>query len=217
MIPNKIKNNSMKRVKIAFKGLTVPEKIEKARSIVDKMNGNASFTTPDPTLAEVTKAINDLEAAQNKAADGGKTNTAIMHQRDKDLLVLITSLAGYVQSVSRGDELVILSSGFEIAGRGSINNAPLPAPLGLHVVNGVLEGQLVLTWKKVKGALNYVVQQANDPLTGSNDDFETLAPSSKTKYTVNDLQAGKKYWFRIAAIGISGVGAYSDPANKMSL
>jgi predicted phage tail protein len=212
-----IKNHIMKRVRISFSGLTIPQKIEKTRVIVSKMTGNVAFATPNPDLAEINKIVNELETAYTAAQQGGKTLTATMYQKEKELDILITSLAGYVQSFSRGDEVLILSTGFDVVSKNPTNNEPLPAPLSLHVVNGVLERQLVLTWAKVKGAKNYVIQQANDPLTGGDDDFETIGTATKTKFTAINLQAGKKYWFRVAAIGTPGIGAFSDPANKMSL
>lgn len=205
----------MKRVKSSFARLTIPQKIEKARSIVDKMTGNVDFPTPDPTLPDVSKAVDELESAHTAAKQGGKAKTALMYQKEQVLDVLITSLAGYVQSASRGDEVKILSTGFDVVGKSATQTTPLVSPVGLEVANGVLEGQLLLSWKKVKGGLNYVIQQADDPL--NTDTWETIGTSTKTKFTVNDLQAGKKYWFHVAAIGTPGVGAFSDPACKMSL
>ena len=53
----------MSRVKQGFSGLSVPEQVERARLIVTKTTGNASYTTPNPALADVSAAATALETA----------------------------------------------------------------------------------------------------------------------------------------------------------
>ena len=51
--------------------------IEFARNTVTMMTGNPSFTTPFVPLAQITSAVNDLEAKFNLALNGGKEQKAV--------------------------------------------------------------------------------------------------------------------------------------------
>lgn len=53
----------MPKVKLNLKSLSTSEKVEKAHLIVKALTGNSSFTTPQPALAAVTTAANDLATA----------------------------------------------------------------------------------------------------------------------------------------------------------
>jgi hypothetical protein len=53
----------MAQIKLNFSRLSIPEKIARARQIVTAMTGNARFSTPQPPLAAITTATNELEQA----------------------------------------------------------------------------------------------------------------------------------------------------------
>ena len=87
----------MAKLKMGFDKLTVPSQVERARNIINSISGNANFTTPNPTLADVTTANNALETAFNESRYRDKNKVATMRLRRKELLFLITQLAAYVQ------------------------------------------------------------------------------------------------------------------------
>ena len=69
----------MAKIKLNLKSLSTPEKIARARQIVTALTGNKDFTTPNPSLAQVTAAIDavaqlndDVQAA--RAAARAKTS-----------------------------------------------------------------------------------------------------------------------------------------------
>src|SRR6187397_2571501 len=88
--------------------------IEKARKILAAMTGNVSFPTPIPTLIVLEGLIDALSAAYENAINGGKTQKALMRIALKDLMAALKTMLGYVQSVSSGDETMILSSGYDV-------------------------------------------------------------------------------------------------------
>ncbi|MBV8860139.1 MAG: hypothetical protein JOZ02_24625, partial [Acidobacteria bacterium] len=57
----------MSKVKLNFDRLSIPEKVARAQQVVAAMTGNTNFTTPTPTLAALTTAINELETATSDA------------------------------------------------------------------------------------------------------------------------------------------------------
>src|SRR5437762_1048104 len=120
----------MARVKLGFSGLSVPAQIERGRSIVVEMSGNANFPTPNPALAGVTTAINALETAYNESRGRDKVKMDIMRLRRAEFLNLMRTLGAYVQETTAGDEEEILSSGFAVVTRGP--KPPVGKILGLQ-------------------------------------------------------------------------------------
>jgi hypothetical protein len=65
----------------------------------------------------------------------------------------------------------------------------------------------------------YVWQIAVDPLpdeTNGDPDqgWKHIAVTSRASYKIENLEAGKKYWFRVASIGKNGRNPWSEPLNK---
>src|SRR5918912_1221168 len=57
----------MSKIKLNLQRLNIPEKLARSRQIVAAMTGNADFASPQPTLAQITDAINELAAAFDAA------------------------------------------------------------------------------------------------------------------------------------------------------
>ena len=95
--------------------LTVPQKITQSRFVVDSISNNSAlFPSPIPTLPSVVDAINALENAWNDAADGGKHKTAMMHEKETDLMKIMFDVAHYVERVANGDSEVVVASGLYV-------------------------------------------------------------------------------------------------------
>ncbi|NNV54942.1 fibronectin type III domain-containing protein [Limnovirga soli] len=196
----------MSQVKLGFYALSIPDKILKARNIVTLMTGNAAFTTPNPALATVTTAANELETAFNDAADGGRTKTAIRDSKEAELDALMAQLSAYVQEISEGDALIILSSGMEVRAE-KTPPQDLPAPQGLEAITGDNEGEIVLRWKRVDKSKAYLFQKSADGATGWENIITT---STKAKALLSGLPTATKMWFRVCAVGSRGNSPWSD-------
>jgi len=100
------------RVALNMSKLSVPQKINKTRMMADAILSNPStFINPNPTIAVVQSATDDLEIAWNEAADGGKSKTALMHDKEADLMKLLILLVAYVENIADGDIEVIHLAG----------------------------------------------------------------------------------------------------------
>jgi len=84
----------------------------------------------------------------------------------------------------------------------------------LKVTPGQTDGSVKISWTKVRGARAYNVERALDSSHGL--DWSNVLSSSKTRAIVNSMQSGHRYWFRVAAIGAAGQGAWSDPVSKIA-
>lgn len=190
--------------------MSIPDKVQFARQIVQNMTGNPNFPTPDPALAAVTTSTDESESSFNDARTArqiAKSKTSIQDDRAAALDWLLTKLASYVEGASNGDKAIIESSGF------SIRNAaapvgPLPAPTALLAEPSDHPGAADLTWQMDRDVRLYLIERAEDADVLV---FRLIETATKKQASVNSMVSGKKYWFRVSAAGPSGQGPWSDP------
>jgi hypothetical protein len=204
------KNKSMKtRAKLGLATKSIPAKIELSNTIELKMTGNEKFPSPKPPLLEVKTATDELEKAYSLAQTGGKQQTAEMYQKEAVLDNLLTLLAGYVEGVADGNDAIILSAGMDVQSERTPAQLPDP-PENLKVVNGAIENSLMLSWDNAKFAKVYQIEQNSNDLLPENE-WQIIAVQTKRKLEVTDLVSGKKYGFRIKAVGVKGTGGATNP------
>ncbi|MCX6198548.1 MAG: fibronectin type III domain-containing protein [Bacteroidetes bacterium] len=199
----------MSRIKIDF-NKPVTEQVAKSRDIQTKMTGNPNFLTPNPTLAQLKTATDDLENAYTEALNRDKAKKALMRIARQVLKDLIVKLADYIQITGDSDETKILSSGF------GVRKVPTPVsvpdvPTDVKVTATEFDSQLDITSKSVKGAITYLLEMCMDPLLEKN--FSPVEISTKSSIRVKDLAPGTKYWFRLLAFNTAGKSGWSNPAS----
>jgi hypothetical protein len=206
----------MSNIKTNLSKMNTVQKVQRARQVITKMTGNATFTTPAPALTALTTAADAAEASNNAAlAARASSKQATSTQKDKDLALtaLLLQEAAYVQNITAGDKTKIESAGFEVRNP-SAPIGPLPAPQDIELNANVNPGNMGLKWKKVRGAASYVVERALDgaaPL-----DYISVATPTNTKVVVNTMTSGLRYWFRVAAINTDGPGLWTLPVSKIA-
>ena len=80
--------------------LSVSALITYAGGIVKRMTGNPSFPNPTPTLAAVSAAIDDLQAAETAALARTKGAVATRNDKRAALVLLLKQLRGYIQTTA---------------------------------------------------------------------------------------------------------------------
>ena len=213
----------MKKVKVSLglKKFSAGDKVELARAIVLAMTGNSNFTTPVPALNVIATAATALDVALQNAQDRGKTKVALAHAAEADLDNLLTRLSLYVESVSNNDPARILSSGMNVKSGKTPPQLP-DAPENLSTAIGANEGEIKLNWDKAPGAKVYVIEQTDDPVVmdsgrsvgGGNPapvtPWKLTVIVTRTNFTLTGLVSGRRYAFRVFAVGAAGYGAHSD-------
>lgn len=183
------------RVALNMSILSVLQKINKARAIVAAMAANPQvFANPSPALAVVTSAIDDAEAAQAAAADGGKSKTAAARSKLEAMMKLITDLSLYVQITAAGDEAVVALAGLDVK-KSAVHHVP-----EFSVVQGPHSGSVTLRVKAHDKTV-YKWQYCKDPM-GSNA-WTDIAYTDISKSGVSHLSPGL-YWFRVVFIDSGG-------------
>jgi predicted phage tail protein len=125
----------------------------------------------------------------------------------------LRKLAAYVESIADKDETIIASAGMQTK---AIRTPPttLSPPEALSAMAGNREGEINLTWRKVENSRSYIIQISPDPPSADSwGHAETVTVTSKA---IQNLTSGKKYWFRVAAIGSLGQSGWSEPATKIA-
>lgn len=205
----------MARIKLNLRSLSVTEKIAKGRQIVAALTNNASFPTPSPPLADVTAALDELEKAYalvQSARSEVATRMATQENAETKLNQTLTQLAGYVESVAGKDDTLITSAGMETKAAASTPTLPSP-PQRLSAAAGKHEGEIDLSWKPVPNARSYTIESSVDPATGTSWTHVGIATSASK--AISSLTSGKRYWFRVAAVGAGGQSGWSEHATKV--
>lgn len=192
-----------------LRGKSVPVVIEKVRDIISKLTANILvYATPVPTTIVLTAAVDKLEDAYQAAINGGKDKKAQMRIYLEELLVLMSTLQGYVQSTSAGDSLKILLVADVKKERSPIGI--LPPPANVRGTYGNHEGEIIFRWAGVPSRTQYLMQL--NPTPADDSKWEELGLTGKVRAVTDKLTSGQTYGFRVAAISSAGIGGWSDVA-----
>jgi hypothetical protein len=176
-------------------------------SIVVNMTGNALFPTPMPSLTSIKESNTRFAAALVKMEDGNKQDTANKRKSREELEGLMGQLALYVQSVSGGDEAIILRSGFDT------NKKPAPVgqldkPGNLKAKPDENKGSLIISWDPVDHANFYEFKYTEAP--SSDTSMWNLLTTTKHRMQVGGLTSGKQYTFKVAGASADSSRIWSD-------
>lgn len=194
----------MSTVKLGISGLSDTALVIRGRTCFDMCSGNEAFNLPDGFLDSLKTASDKLAELEDQVVFfGGR----ILHQQKRvaatTLRALIKELGGYVQAQSKGATGIILSGGFQVRKGGSpveqLGNVQNLRPLLTN-----FEDNVDLRWNTVTYATNYqVFANSTDPQDPKG--WELVAYTSKSRYTVEALESGRFYWFRVQALGRKGL------------
>lgn len=206
----------MLKVSLGLSHMPIMDKIAKAKMIIQKMTGNANFTTPVPPLLDVQTQVTKTEKAKTDADEAKQTSiemTALQHQEEKALDSMLTKLANYVEVQADDDAAIIESAGMTPAAKGTLVGK-LPQPQNCGITTGDNAGEVDPSCDNVKGAKTYVWQiNTVDPV--QEGDWKDAITTTKSTCIIPNLISGSRCWVRVAAVGAAGRGPWSDPATKI--
>ena len=189
--------------------------ITKAGGIVEQMGLHVStFATPNPPLSAITDQAGKLQTKidkQKAALSAYKEATEdVQAERDK-LEEFLEQERFYVEVTADGDKVKILASGYDLR-KDPVAAGILPAPTNVLTKEGSSDGELVVKWKKVKGAGAYVVEISYDISDAAN--WSSYATVVTCKCYITGIESGTRVYARVAAVNGKGQGGYSDPSTK---
>lgn len=205
----------MARIRLNLKKLSITDKIAKGQQIVTAMTNNTSFPNPNPPLPDMTSALEGLAqafAAVQSARSDVTTKVASQDNAESKVDQMLTQLASYVESVAGKDDTLITSIGIETKASRSAPTLP-SIPQALTANAGEHDGEINLAWKAVPNARSYAIEATQDPATASSWIHIGIATSASR--VIQNLTSGKRYWFRVAAVGAVGQSGWSEHATKV--
>ena len=183
------------------------------------MVDNDNFPTPQPTVAVFDAA---LEAYSNKLDEITAAEVALQTlraERDEMREVLEKNLNGrgtYVETASDGELSKIVSAAFEVQAEGSPTTQILK-PEGISASMGDEEGEIDVSCHAVPKAKSYIIEMRDHSDTAAPGTWGSPKFSGRSSTTITGLTSGKKYAFRIRAIGPNNLESpWSDEAICMA-
>ena len=202
----------MAKPALNFSKLSIGAKILRIRQIVLATTGNFVYTTPSPTLAAITTAVDQLEEDQLAMTDGGTSATTIRNAQADYVMGLMNKFVAYVTITSGGDQIKIESTTLAVRKMPTVQGI-MPKVLSLAGKAGLFPGDVILKWKAVVGKKYYYIQKSADGLTNWANEGE---PCTKASVTISGLVTETASFFRVSAGNTVGLGPYSDPVRVMS-
>lgn len=204
-----MKSNEPRQLRVLIALLRFPVMIflQTARDIVAAMTGNANYATPFPALADITAALDNLQAKIEAAAGRDLPAIAARNSAWVTAKSLMRQLADYVQAHCQNDLTILLSSGFH-ATKTPAPVGPVSAPQNLRLQRTKDSGELLLRFAAVYGVTaGYLVQIAED----AEGPFTDYVNTSNSRLVIKGLTPMKTYWARVRATGAEGAGPWSEP------
>jgi hypothetical protein len=177
-----------------------------AISITDSMTGNRYFESPIPALEVIKATTTSYNAALAKAEKGSPDDRLVKNTLRTKLEGELKELGLYVQLTSKGDSLVISSSGFYVNKKPSVVG-PLAKPENVMVKMGDNPGSVLVSCDSITSVVFYEFDYAEVTPDGVLNWIHKT--STKRKLLIEGLISGKQYVFRVA-------GAGSDPSRIWS-
>jgi hypothetical protein len=195
-------------IKFSPSGMKAQELLTFAQNENEAINANPFFPIPIPSLADMTTALNALQAdvtAWNQARIAVRDTSSRVEASRSIVESLMKMRANYVQATSNGNTNAIVSAGF------LVRNAPapvgdLPAPVGLLLTLNGTPGVMFLEWSPVAYARSYNLQMS--PAETLERNWQPFRVTSTVRQKMDGMELGKTYAFRVAAIG--GASGQSD-------
>ena len=196
-----------------FQNLSDANLETKTQYIITKMTDNPHFPTPVPTLQAIEDALTAFTAAAMAAKTGDKVAILDRDQKKETVANLLHEETLYVMYVAKGDKVVLASSGFDLS-KDPEPAPPIGKPTGLVVsTDGLNTGKAFLQVKRVKGAKAYLYEyNASEELAESG---WSAVNNTRSKALVSGLESGKRYWFRVTAMGSGNQAMTSDVVSRM--
>jgi hypothetical protein len=197
----------------SFSRLNDAELEVKSHTISAKMTNNANFPSPIPSIAELDAGTLAFQIALTNSNGGGKDKTIIKKLKRDTLEEILFELGVFVEQNCNNDEVIALSSGFDLAKKKEKHGA-LPAPTGLTLSDGPTKGSILAECDSVAHANGYIFKYTPDPLT-PNSVWQTKTVT-KTKVVISGLESGKRYWFSVAALSTEDEQVFSSSLDRVT-
>jgi hypothetical protein len=185
---------------LSFKLLSQPDVILFTDNVIQKMTTNPLFTSLKSLIDPVIVSFDVFKTAFNLAHNGGYLLNADKDKKHKELLDLLVFLARGVDTVAKGDRLIIIASGFKPSAEPQ-SITELTIPTNFKVFNHEDNGTIIANWDKVDNKVSYALEMR---VVGE-DTWKGIAFPTARTVTLKGLARGLHLAFRVRAMGTKGI------------
>ena len=211
------------KVKRSFKKVPPADLSAFGRNVVSKMTGNATFATPDVSLASITAACNTLDTLIAAAIKGSKKSHDDVKAQVLLLNGLLESEAAYVDRIANGDVSKIESAGYQTTS-GSKGKKPIPAQANIKQAISTKSGSISIEFTPMKEATAVIALAATNNILNAiaDNDINSLNfPPISTNSMISigfgtahhidlgGLQSGTRYDVMLFGFNTNGKGSFS--------
>jgi hypothetical protein len=197
----------MALIAIRWKYLKNDERLGFAGAVHKALSENPQLFTDLPVpLAVFAQQVAAFQKAQQDCLDSSPSRRTIRNKAREDVYISLSRLGRHVQILSRGDESIILKSGFKCKASSYPRSKEIKAPLIKKLSRTNTEGEVKVSWYPVKNAHAYQVSYSTNIEDESSWVEEEFSTSIKT--TIKKVPFGI-VWFRVRAIGKAGGSDFS--------
>ncbi len=202
----------MSEAVLGMSGMTTPQRVLKARHIAAKLTGNSSYTTPSPSIIQITDSATALETAYNNSRGMDEGMITIYQRKLKLFKQLMVLVLAYIQQASGGDDVIIESAGVSVK-KAPTASQPVGKVVGVKGGKAALAGQSWLKWKKLQYKKSYIVDKSADNITY----VDAKCPCTKSTVLITGLVPETYMWYKVAGVNGFGQGEWSDPIRIESM
>jgi hypothetical protein len=199
------------KINLNFKGYTDANFDNKGSYIVLCLETEPEFKNVVPAIAVLQAARDRYTAALLAAAGLGRNNGAEKSESRLDFEQLLYQAGLYVMNVANGNRVLLTKSGFELRKEKEISYIVNPGLVTL--TNGITTGELISSVVRGANVISFK-HEITDELPTDDTVWKSYSVST-SKFTFTNLQPGKQYWVRVAAIGRRKQIAYSPIATQI--
>jgi hypothetical protein len=184
---------------------SLPTLIEVMDAMVQRMEGNAWFPDPNPSLATVASAITELREAQVTKETRTRGTAMARNEKLATALGLLTRLKGYVQGVAN-DNPENAAAIIESAGM-SVKKSTAYARPPFSVKQGPTSGSARLMARSAGDRGSHHWQHSTD----GGRTWRSAPQTQQGKAVISGFVPGQTAWFRHRPVTIHGEGDWSEP------
>lgn len=196
--------NTMKaNIKLDLKNLTPMRLYALLVHVVAQLDGNANFPMPPYSVAELRSKAVMLSEAITEATHGSRQSKIVRDGIVEDVKDTLRPTADYVRMIARGNELILNSSGFELAKQPeAVGEVDKPSMQSARMAK--ISGGVKLRWSGVRGRRTYQVYMVVADPGLDEPQWTLIASTSKNTHTVEGLDPYTPYYFCVSAVGPKG-------------
>lgn len=164
------------------------------------MTDNPGFPNPIPAIPDYSAAVGDFISQMGKAASRDVNAVAAKNASRQVLIDMSVTLGTYAFLTANGSREMLLSTNLPL--RRQNQPAIIGKPSNFRCTNGLNPGELQLKIDTMTGVVSFNFMFTEYPIQETA--AWTTVTSSKSTCLITGLTSGKRYAFRVAAIGTNG-------------